>query len=111
MSLCIVLPKKRYGLKKILQELNGQTLVDWLQHGQEMFSVDISLPKFKVASNYGDLKTVLKALGVEDAFGDADFSGMTNSVRKLHISKIIHKVVIEASPTLIKPHLIFCYGT
>jgi len=63
---------------------------------KEKFKVNLSIPKFKIGSEF-DLKEVFQALGMKDAFaGSADFSGMTEETR-LFIDEIIHKAVIDVN--------------
>lgn len=56
-----------------------------------------STPKFKVEAGF-DLGDTLQQMGMGSAFtvGEADFSGMDGS-RKLFITKVVHKAVIEVN--------------
>ncbi len=57
----------------------------------------LSFPKFKLEYEL-ELNDVLKAMGMEEAFGDADFSAMSQSMGKnLVISKVKHKSFIEVN--------------
>lgn len=62
------------------------------EHAMELY-----LPRFKVEETY-DLKPMLRALGMVDAFteGKADFSGMS-SERKLMVSEVFHKSFVEVN--------------
>ncbi len=54
-------------------------------------------PKFKLEYE-ADLNEQLKAMGMEEAFGDADFSAMSQSMgERLFISKVKHKSFIEVN--------------
>uniref|UniRef100_A0A7E4VPI9 SERPIN domain-containing protein n=1 Tax=Panagrellus redivivus TaxID=6233 RepID=A0A7E4VPI9_PANRE len=77
--LYVILPKERYGLDSLIQNLDG----------------DVKLPKFKIDSAL-DLNGLLQTLGVVDAFVDdvADFSGITDG-RGLAVSNVVHKAFIE----------------
>lgn len=59
--------------------------------------IELHLPQFKVEETY-DLKPMLKALGMVDAFtaGKADFSGMSK-IRELMVSKVFHKSFVEVN--------------
>ncbi len=58
--------------------------------------VIISLPKFKIETNY-ELGEYFKKMGMNSAFATtADFSGITKS-KNLIIDKILHKSVLEVS--------------
>ena len=53
----------------------------------------MSLPKFKIESEF-DLNKTLSELGIKEAFTEAaDFSGITEA-EKLYISKVVHKANI-----------------
>jgi serpin B len=54
--------------------------------------VRITVPRFKFESPFS-LGETLKRMGMVDAFGDADFSGMTGE-RDLFISDILHKAFV-----------------
>lgn len=62
--------------------------------------VDISIPKFKLESEF-KLKEILSRMGMNIAFSnDADFSGMVdssirNEIEDLKISDVIHKSFID----------------
>jgi len=55
--------------------------------------VYMEIPKFKTESSY-QLAQLLREMGVVDAFGGADFSGMTET-NDLKISEVIQKVFFE----------------
>lgn len=59
--------------------------------------IELHLPQFKVEETY-DLKPMLKALGMVDAFteGKADFSGMSK-IRELMVSEVFHKSFVEVN--------------
>ncbi|MEO6954423.1 MAG: serpin family protein, partial [Polyangia bacterium] len=54
--------------------------------------ITLSLPKWKVTDSHG-LSAPLKALGMTDAFGDADFSGM-DGAKDFVIQDVLHKAYI-----------------
>ncbi|MFT3774579.1 MAG: serpin family protein [Minicystis sp.] len=58
--------------------------------------VSMTLPRFKIESQFS-LADRLSKMGMTDAFtGDADFSGMTGD-RKLSISAVIHKAFVDVN--------------
>jgi serpin B len=92
LSMVVLLPKKVDGLDGLEKTLSATRLVDWLKQAK-VYQVTVSLPKFKVTSEFS-LNQVLSALGMKLAFTDrADFSGMTRS-QKLMISAVVHKAFV-----------------
>ena len=58
--------------------------------------VIVSVPKFKMTHKF-DMKAVLEAMGMTDAFSrKADFSGMTGG-RDLFISAVVHKAFVDVN--------------
>lgn len=55
--------------------------------------VTLTMPKFSFKSSFG-LSDTLAAMGMPDAFGNADFSGMTGN-RDLSISFVVHKAFVS----------------
>jgi serpin B len=55
----------------------------------------VLLPRFKLSGEF-DLGETLKAMGMVDAFGAADFSGMTGQ-RDLFISAVVHKAFVDVN--------------
>jgi serpin B len=56
-------------------------------------SVDLSLPKLRLEDR-SNLVPALTRLGMTDAFGNADFSGITGT-KELHISQVVHDASID----------------
>jgi serpin B len=56
-------------------------------------SVDLSLPKLRLEDR-SNLVPALTHLGMTDAFGNADFSGITGT-KELHISQVVHDASID----------------
>ncbi len=91
-SLMIILPKSYKKLRKIEKKLNNEYYSNYTQN-REKRRINLSLPKFKIESEF-DLNKTLSELGIKDAFTEvADFSGIT-SAEKLYISKVVHKANI-----------------
>lgn len=91
LSMVVLLPKKG-GLAALEKKLTAANLKQWTK--MTMHDVDLKLPKFKTTSRF-ELKEVLSAMGMPEAFSEAaDFSGMTTQ-GKLMITKVIHKAFID----------------
>ena len=76
-------------------ESNMDTIkLDEILKGLSYSEVDLTLPKFKVESEF-NLNQILSSLGISDAFNPdlADFSGMDGK-RDLFISQVVHKAYI-----------------
>jgi serpin B len=93
-SMLIVLPKGRNGLKRIEEGFSADAVRDWSAALQSK-QVEVYLPKFKIESQLGNLIETLTALGITDAFNPtlADFSGI--STKPLCISAAIHKAFLQ----------------
>lgn len=94
LSMLLALPQEggMEGTLKALAE-NDKLFTRWVR-SLSRHEVDLWLPKFRTESRY-ELKDVLAALGVRQAFEkEADFSGMTDD-EKLRIDSVIHKTFIE----------------
>ena len=95
LSMVILLPKKSDALNEFEKTLTLENLTQWLTkiHKRE---VVVFVPKFKMTSQFS-LASVLKSMGMEDAFSsNADFSGI-NGKRDLFISAVIHKAYVEVN--------------
>jgi serpin B len=91
LSMVLVLPKT--GTIDELVTAMDRDMLEEIEDGLEEEELDVYIPKFKLETKYS-LVPVMKALGMMEAFGDADFSGMTDDV-PLQISEIIHQTFIE----------------
>ena len=95
LSMIVLLPKKLDGLDDLEQSLTQENLSEW-QSKLRKREVIVSLPKFKLTSQFS-LASVLKAMGMKDAFSrSANFSGM-NGNRDLSISAVIHKAYVDVN--------------
>ncbi|KAH7713500.1 BmSERPIN [Aphelenchoides avenae] len=94
LNMFIILPRKRYGLRKVLESLNGKKLAAYLGKRHE-FGVDVSLPRFKVESSMA-LVEALTTLGATDAFnGKANFEGIAEE--PTFISEAYQNAFIEVN--------------
>ena len=95
-SLYIVLPNERQGLKKFKTVLNDFSVIDKsITNLREMF-VEVIVPKFKVETSY-ELKNKFSEMGMTTVFtNSADLSGIDGK-QDLKVSKVLHKAYIEIS--------------
>jgi serpin B len=92
LSLYVILPKQRDGLKEVEQQLTGDRLRDLVTRLQNR-KVQIQLPKFSTRSPQ-DLKQALSRMGLQNLFnGQADLSRLSD--QKIQISQAIHEAYIK----------------
>jgi len=95
LSMIILLPKELDGIYELEKTITLEDLSQWLA---KLFKrkVVVSIPKFKMTSQFG-LASVLKSMGMKDAFSQgADFSGI-NGKKDLFISAVIHKAYVDVN--------------
>ncbi|KAH7707608.1 SRPN-1 protein [Aphelenchoides avenae] len=73
-SMFIILPKQRHGLKQLLESIDGKKILEYISKVEKKF-VDLSLPRFQVESSF-ELSRSLRKLGLRTLFADADLSGI-----------------------------------
>ena len=95
-SMTVVLPRKPDGLPAVEKELTGAKLTELLKTLRFEKEVHVHLPKFKVEKSFS-LNKPLQALGMNAAFGVADFSGMHDGGEDLSISTVIHKAFVDVN--------------
>jgi len=95
LSLVVILPNQKNGLAQLELGLTVPKLKQWIGNLHSGAKVDVWLPKFKTTS-YFLLNEKLKALGMVDAFGAADFSGIFGA-RGPYISAVVHKAYLEVN--------------
>ena len=95
LSMIVLLPIKYDGLSELEKTLTLDNLSQWLAKLHKR-KVVVSIPRFKMTSQFS-LASVLKSLGMKNAFSaGADFSGM-NGQRNLFISAVIHKAYVDVN--------------
>jgi serpin B len=89
-SMLFILPKEGHfeGVEANL----SPSFISRISTDLDFQMVDLSVPKYKFKSGFM-LSRTLQQMGMIDAFGDADFSGMTGK-RDLYISQVIHKAFV-----------------
>ncbi|MBI3297609.1 MAG: serpin family protein [Elusimicrobia bacterium] len=92
-SMLIVLPKKRDGLRDVEKRLNAAALARWTA-ALEGRKVQVALPKFKLEQTLSADKA-LAELGMARAFdaAKADFSGMSEE-KGVFIGAVLHKAFV-----------------
>ena len=95
LSMIILLSKEFDGLDEFEKTFTAENISKWLGKLRNR-KVIVSIPKFKMTSQFA-LASVLKSMGMIDAFSpNADFSGM-NGRRDLFISAVIHKAYVDVN--------------
>ncbi|MHC4618280.1 MAG: serpin family protein [Planctomycetota bacterium] len=95
LSMVVLLPKGFDGLSELEEKLTIQNVSEWLSKLTKR-EVIVSVPKFKMTSQFG-LARVLGSMGMTDAFTPrADFSGISSN-RDLFISAVIHKAYVDVN--------------
>ncbi|XP_055964491.1 serpin B6-like [Sorex fumeus] len=98
LNMIIMLPDENTDLKTVEEALTYEKFAEWTRPDMlDAEEVEVLLPRFKLEESY-DLKGVLGALGVRDAFepSAADFSGMS-SRQGLCLSQAVHKAFVEVN--------------
>ncbi|KAM9805123.1 LOW QUALITY PROTEIN: putative serpin E3 [Neosynchiropus ocellatus] len=96
LSLQVLLPSERKTpLFSLETQLTARQLASW-DVGLRRTKMDIFLPRFKIQNKF-NLRTVLPAMGISDAFNPAvaDFTGI--SEEGLYVSDAFHDVRIEVT--------------
>uniref|UniRef100_A0A1B0BLE1 Serpin domain-containing protein n=1 Tax=Glossina palpalis gambiensis TaxID=67801 RepID=A0A1B0BLE1_9MUSC len=96
LSMFVLLPGERDGLKNLAEQLKEVNLVD-LAAKMHQEEVAVKFPKFTV-SYQTELSDILKRMGTKRMFTDtAEFGNMLESPEDLHVSKVLHKACIEVN--------------
>ncbi|NWX02194.1 OVAL protein, partial [Caloenas nicobarica] len=101
-SMFILLPEnicdESTGLEQLESAVTYEKLAEWTNmENTYLQEITIYLPQFRLEGSY-ELRPVLQALGMRDAFDDehADFSGLSRNP-ELFLSKAIHKSFLEVN--------------
>jgi serpin B len=93
LSMVVMLPSSRDGLRSLETSLTAERFDESLQSLQNR-EVDVFLPKFTFKDS-AKLKAPLTTLGMTDAFGGGDFSGIADI--GLQIDEVYHKTFIDVN--------------
>jgi len=91
LSMVILLPQ--VGEFETFEKSLDSQRVDAIIKNLESSQVALTMPRFEFESSFS-LRESLTAMGMPDAFTNADFSGMTGN-RDLFISDVIHKAFVS----------------
>ncbi len=94
LAMTFLLPAEPGGLAALEADLTVENLERWLADLWET-DVEVYLPRFKVTGAF-ELSRALMSLGMVDAFGGADFSGMDGTL-SLFISAVVHQAFVEVN--------------
>jgi serpin B len=95
LSMVILLPKENNGIGKLEADLTAEKLAQWLD-AIGTRDVIVTIPRFKMTGKFS-MESVLRAMGMTEAFSkNADFSGMTGG-RDLFISAVIHQAYVDVN--------------
>ncbi|XP_036333074.1 serine protease inhibitor 42Dd [Rhagoletis pomonella] len=97
LSMLVLLPNEREGLKSLAEKLKSVNLVDLAGNLDYSEDVVVQFPKFKVEFEV-ELTETLKKLGISKIFSEeAEFNNMLQSPEGLQVSNVFHKAVIEVN--------------
>ena len=91
LSMVVLLPGEMDGLAELEGRLTVENLGKWTT-GLWHTEVEVSLPRFQIAFPFR-LDDALRSMGMVDAFGNADFSGM-DGTKSLHIAAALHEAFV-----------------
>lgn len=96
LSMLVILPKSKDGLKQIESGLSQKSLSEWRSKLVKT-KVRLLFPKFKITWGATELNQQLIALGMSDAFdpSKANFAGMDGNSHNLYIGIVLHKAFID----------------
>ena len=94
LTMVVMLPNERDGLAALEASLDAEQFQVSVE-SLELRKVNLFLPKFTFRDG-ARLKAPLRDLGMTDAFGDADFSGISEG-SDLVISDVVHKTFIDVN--------------
>jgi len=96
LSMVILLPKETIELASIINSLDEESYIQWLDSMEEV-ELDLYLPKFTIETPLFSIKEMLWDLGIHDAFSsNADFSGITGD-QTLFIESVLHKAFVDVN--------------
>ncbi|EDW62242.1 serine protease inhibitor 42Dd [Drosophila virilis] len=96
LSMLVLLPQEREGLKSLAEKLKSVNLVD-LAAKLAVEEVTVKFPKFKVDYSI-ELADKLQQLGITKMFNEgAEFDNLLESPEGIFVSKVVHKATIEVN--------------
>ncbi len=96
LSMVVLMPQDvRQGLAEFEQQLTPEKLATLLNQLKDRSEIEVHIPRFEFESRF-ELPEHLIALGMTDAFGSADFSGMA-SQSPGSIDHVSHKAFVKVN--------------
>lgn len=97
LSMVLLVPSKRQGLKEVEESLTPENLAAWLD-GMNEKEIFLEMPRFKLEDRFR-LERTLAEMGMPLAFapGQADFSAMTGLPGEIWIDLIVHQTYIQVN--------------
>ena len=95
LSMIVLLPRKTEGIRALENDLAATKLAEWTKELRRQ-EVKVYLPKFKLTSEFSLGGQPSKNMGMTNAFGNADFSGMDGHTN-LYISAVVHKAFVDVN--------------
>ncbi|XP_064543933.1 serine protease inhibitor 42Dd [Drosophila montana] len=96
LSMLVLLPQEREGLKSLAEKLKSVNLVD-LAAKLAVEEVHVKFPKFKADYSI-ELADKLQQLGITKMFNEgAEFNNLLESPEGIFVSKVVHKATIEVN--------------
>lgn len=92
-SFVALLPREDISLQDYVNTLTGTALLQLIANASQE-SVSTAMPVFALETSL-ELSSALKALGIVDAFGAADFSAMGENAERMQISAVLHKTWLK----------------
>ncbi|ACB84308.1 proteinase inhibitor I4 serpin [Natranaerobius thermophilus JW/NM-WN-LF] len=92
-QMTLYLPQEENSLEDFYNEMNSQNWKKWQKEFMDLEG-EVKLPKFKMEYEI-ELNDVLKDMGMETPFEDADLSKMFHQSQGIYISEVLHKSFIE----------------
>jgi serine protease inhibitor len=106
LSMAILMPRDGRGFGALEARLTSANLQTWLGQLKNR-TLHVVIPKFKLETNYAEMKKTLMDMGMARAFTDpgdqnkgAQFDGMHTSadpMQKPYLSKVCHKAFVEVN--------------
>ncbi len=92
----VLLPKEGVSLRSVEEMIAERGVADIVAGLHRKEDLHVYVPKFEMGWGTFDITQPLKAMGIKQAFADADFSGMTeDQKRDLYISGVYHKAWVK----------------
>jgi len=88
-----LLPERIDGIESLEEQLTAENLEKWRSEMTKS-RLFLQIPKFTLETEYNLVKDLM-ALGIEDAFGPADFSGISSE--SLFIDRAVHKAFVDVN--------------